>query len=108
MTSDEMMQKCMRGLTQNRNEHIHSRIWRLCPKHRPATKRMVDFATATAVSIFNVGYLKSNLADSLGIKSSASMLKYLAKKDKGMNSPWMRKMRNKKIRRELEYAAGRY
>lgn len=84
-----------------------ARIWRLCPKHCPATKRMVDFAIATAVSIFSVGYLESNLADSLGIESSSSMLKYLTKKDKGMNCPWMRKVRNK-IRRELEYAAGGY
>lgn len=55
LTTDEMMTRCLQGITQNRNEHLHSRIWRICPKHRNASKMLVDFATATAVCNYNVG-----------------------------------------------------
>lgn len=59
--------------------------WRICPKHRPASKGMVDFETATVVSIFNVDYLERNLVDSLGIDASSSVLKYLTEKGESVN-----------------------
>ncbi|KAK8372313.1 hypothetical protein O3P69_019807 [Scylla paramamosain] len=33
LTTDEMMKRCLQGLTQNPNESLHSRIWLHCPKH---------------------------------------------------------------------------
>ncbi|XP_076045369.1 uncharacterized protein LOC143027746 [Oratosquilla oratoria] len=106
LTTDEMMNRCLQGITQNRNEHLHSRVWRICPKHRNASKMLVDFATATAVCNYNVGYSESNLAGLLGIESTLSMEKYLQNLDKMMDSPLKRKMRNKNLQRDLEYAAG--
>ncbi|XP_037799808.1 uncharacterized protein LOC119594791 [Penaeus monodon] len=106
LTTDEMMNRCLQGITQNRNEHLHSRIWRICPKHRNASKMLVDFATATAVCNYNVGYSESNLVGLLGIESTLSMEKYLQNMDKMMDSPFRRKMRNKTLQRDLEYAAG--
>ncbi|KAK3849062.1 hypothetical protein Pcinc_044169 [Petrolisthes cinctipes] len=108
LTSNEMMSRCIQGMTQNRNEHLHSRVWRLCPKHRNASKRMVDFATATAVCNYNVGYVNSSLMETLGIEYTTSIDKYLVAKDKAMDTPIRRKMRNKKLKRELEYAAGAF
>ena len=69
---------------------------------------LVDFATATAVCNYNVGYSESNLTPLLGIESTFSMEKYLQNKDKTMDSPFKRKMRNKNLQRDLEYAAGRF
>ncbi|KAK3888123.1 hypothetical protein Pcinc_007805 [Petrolisthes cinctipes] len=108
LTSNEMMSRCIQGMTQNRNEHLHSRVWRLCPKHRNASKRMVDFATATAVCNYNVGYVNSSLMETLGIEYTTSIDKYLVAKDKAMDTPIRRKMRNKKLKRELEYASGAF
>ncbi|KAK3873732.1 hypothetical protein Pcinc_021268 [Petrolisthes cinctipes] len=108
LTSNEMMSRCIQGMTQNRNEHLHSRVWRLCPKHRNASKRMIDFATATAVCNYNVGYVNSSLMETLGIEYTTSIDKYLVAKDKAMDTPIRRKMRNKKLKRELEYAAGAF
>ena len=108
LTSDELMTRCLQGMTQNRNEHLHSRIWRICPKHRNASKMIVDFACATAVCNYNVGYSASSLTGILGIESTLSMEKYLQTQDVAMDSPYRRKMRNNKIRRDLEYAAGKF
>jgi len=67
---------------------------------------LVDFATATAVCNYNVGYSEGNLVGLLGIESTLSMEKYLQNMDKMMDSPFRRKMRNKTLQRDLEYAAG--
>ena len=44
-TSDDMMIKCFRGATQNPNESLHSRIWRMCPKHKNTRRRHLDSVT---------------------------------------------------------------
>lgn len=106
LTTDEMMSRCIKGLTQNRNEHLHSRIWRLCPKHRNASPRMIKFATVTAIANYNAGYLGSNFNHLLGIDFTTSMETYLKERDNKMDSPIRRKMRKKFIRKALDYAAG--
>lgn len=78
----------------------------MCPKHVNASKMMVDFATATAVCDYNVGYVESSLFQPLGIKPTVSVKKYLEQKNVSMDSPYKRKTRNKNMRRDLEYAAG--
>ncbi len=69
---------------------------------------MINFASATAVCNYNVGYTESSLTGILGIESTLSMEKYLQTKDVAMDSPYRRKLRNKNIRRDLEYAAGKF
>ncbi|KAK3882886.1 hypothetical protein Pcinc_012755 [Petrolisthes cinctipes] len=102
------MSRCLQGLTQNRNEHLHSRIWKMCHKHRSVFKRSVDFATATATCNYNVGYLESNLTHLLGIQYTHAMDKYLKHKDTCLDAPIKRKMRKARVRKELEYAAGAF
>ena len=69
---------------------------------------MVTFATATAVANYHVGYVASNFAEVLGIIPTVEMKKYLENNDKVMDSPYRRKMRNKKLQKDLEYAAGAF
>lgn len=109
LTRDDLLKKCLAGLTQNRNEHLHSRIWRICPKHRNASPRMIRFATATAIANYNAGYIGSNINHLLGVELTTSMEAYLQQKDETMDSPIRRKRRNKMIRKGLEeYASGRF
>ena len=49
---------------------------------------LVDFATATAIGNYNVGYSESTLAGLLGIESTLSMEIYLQNKDKTMDFPF--------------------
>lgn len=95
-------------MIQNRNEHLHSRVWNICPKHRNASKRIVDFTTATAISNYNVGYVGSSVTEILGIEYTVAMDKYLIAKNVSIDTPIRRKMRNNKIRRDLEYAPGAF
>lgn len=100
-TTDEMITKCLKGRTQNCNEHLHSRIWRIYFKQRNDSKRMVDFAAATAVCNY-VGYLSSDITDRLAIKFITTVEKYLNPRDAAKDIPYRRKQRNSRIRRDLE------
>ena len=73
-----------------------------------ASKRMIDFAVATAVARYNAGYIEASLCEKLGVQMSQGVLKYLEKQDKKMDTPSRRKMRKRVLRRELEYAAGAF
>ena len=53
LTAPELLQRCLKGLTQNA-EAIHSTIWSRCPKHLFAGRRRVEIATI-AVGNFNSG-----------------------------------------------------
>lgn len=107
LTTDDMMTRCLRGKTQNPNESLHHRIWRYCPKHKNATKEMLDFATAQAVSNFNGGYLSSDLCSKLGVAFTDKNYKYLTKENTKMDRPIKKKIRSKQLQKDLEaYASG--
>lgn len=59
LASNELLQRCMRCLTQNSNESLHSMIWSKCSKDASASLQRVTIAVAGAVSEFNLGTLKS-------------------------------------------------
>lgn len=59
LASNELLQRCMRCLTQNSNESLHSMIWSRCSKDASASLQRVTIAVAGAVSEFNLGTLKS-------------------------------------------------
>ena len=65
-------------------------------------RRIVEFATAMAVANFNVGYVASNLADILGIEITSSMEKDLAAREAKIDTPYRWKMRNAKLRKDLQ------
>ena len=73
-----------------------------------ATKRKVDFATAVAVMEYNNGYVASNLYWKLDLPYSALLDKVLKNKDKKMSRPLVKKMRNKRLQRELYYSPGNF
>ena len=55
LTSDALLSRCLRGMTQNANESLHSQIWQRCPKHTFAGRGRVEIATISAVANFNSG-----------------------------------------------------
>ena len=107
LTTDEMMNRFLRGMTQDRNESLHAKIWKICPKHKNATVMIVNFATATAVAHYNAGHEESNLCNIFGVPTPSSLKKYLQQKDVIMNIPYKRKTKNKRMRKDLgDYAVG--
>lgn len=68
LTTDDIITWCLKGMTQNRTEHLHSHVRKMCPKLKPASTWIVEFATANAVSDYNVGYVAICLVELLGIQ----------------------------------------
>ncbi|GFS62304.1 uncharacterized protein TNCV_5031681 [Trichonephila clavipes] len=59
LASNELLQRCIRCVTQNANESLHSIIWGKCSKETSATLRRVTIAVCDAVCEFNFGTKKS-------------------------------------------------
>ena len=99
----------MKGMTQNRNEHLHSKIWKITLKHRGASPRIIKFAATTAVALHNAGYEGGFFSALLNTDLTSSMQAYLQRMDKNMDTPVRRKMKQKFVRKTLvDYAAGRF
>lgn len=68
LASDEILNRCKSGKTQNSNESVHSTIWKYCPKDTFMSKRRVELAAVSAISQFNMGCeasLSLKLSDSI-------------------------------------------
>ena len=61
LTKDDLMKKCMSGMTQNHNESFHSLLWSKCPKTVFHSRTRVEVATSLAVGEWNVGSLGTQL-----------------------------------------------
>lgn len=55
LTETSLLERCLKGLTQNANESLHSFIWRKCYKARSVSRRIVEAAVAEGVCEFNFG-----------------------------------------------------
>ncbi|XP_046679422.1 uncharacterized protein LOC124366865 [Homalodisca vitripennis] len=55
LTETSLLERCLKGQTQNANESLHSFIWRKCDKARSVSRRIVEAAVAEGVSEFNFG-----------------------------------------------------
>ena len=100
LSSESNMIK-LREKTQNPNESLHSRVWLRCPKHLNASEMRLDFAAAIAITINNSGYEEGNLHTKLGLPFPDNLAKHLKTLHTQMNAPRKRKMKNKRLEREL-------
>ena len=55
LSSEELLQACMSGSTQNNNEAFHSQVWLRCNKAIFVGRTRVEIATALAVCEWNRG-----------------------------------------------------
>ncbi|GFW05536.1 uncharacterized protein TNCV_437171 [Trichonephila clavipes] len=72
LASNELLQRCIRCVTQNANENLHIIIRGKCSKETSATLRRVTIAVCDAVCEFNFGTKKSleNLQKENGLASN--------------------------------------
>nr|XP_042913580.1 uncharacterized protein LOC122273614 [Parasteatoda tepidariorum] len=59
LASEEILKRCVAGKTQNRNESLHSCIWRKCPKEVFVSKKRLEIAVFEAVEEYNLGHVRS-------------------------------------------------
>ncbi|CAB4038257.1 Hypothetical predicted protein, partial [Paramuricea clavata] len=55
LSETNLLSRCVRGATQNRNECINSLVWIRCPKHKFHGRKIVRFAVASAVCHYHGG-----------------------------------------------------
>lgn len=75
LTEEKLLQRCVKGQTQNAAESLNSKIWLLCPKTKFATRTVVQTATAIAVLWFNQGHSGfEKVLQELGVLPSKELL----------------------------------
>lgn len=68
LSTNDLLERCTGGNTQNSNECLNSCIWKLAPKHLHCGAKTVEIATYIGVSLFNEGYSALlHIMDTLGI-----------------------------------------
>jgi len=56
LSSENLLQQCIGGFTQNNNESLNALIWSFAPKCVFSGTKTVEIASYLAASIFNEGY----------------------------------------------------
>ena len=51
----DLLEKCLKGITQNANESLNHMVWERCPKATFCSKIRIETAVAEAVCCFNTG-----------------------------------------------------
>ncbi len=81
--SEQLLEKCVDGYTQNANEALHNIVWRFCPKGLFLYNVGVDIVCALAVSCFNDGVSSlSDLVELHQLESTHIGKNFLRKKDR--------------------------
>ncbi|CAH3152730.1 unnamed protein product [Pocillopora meandrina] len=55
LSETKLLQRCVRGATQNRNECINGLVWARCPKHKHHGAKVIRCAVASTVCHFHSG-----------------------------------------------------
>ncbi|XP_077494020.1 uncharacterized protein LOC144104733 [Amblyomma americanum] len=89
----KLLQRCLRGKTQNNNESLHSLIWSLAPKERHASLFSVQAAVAEAVVRFNAGNLKASfqILSELSMNPGQHNIRRMTEKDRRRTAESARK-----------------
>ena len=83
LTKDELLNRCLRGLTQNQNEAVNGVLWSRCPKTKFCSKTKVELAVSETICHFNAGSVEdASLHIEYGSNVSANMLQSLQFIDK--------------------------
>ena len=83
LTNKNLLEKCLKGLTQNANESFNNLIWNRCPKGSFCGKIRIVSAVAESVAVFKCGAsAKVSIIQASGIKDiGANSLFSLRKAD---------------------------
>ena len=69
----ELLSKCIGHNTQNPNESFHSKIWKLCHKHKYAGSRILQFAMCQSILYHHLGYKDGNILNHFEIEITKEM-----------------------------------
>ena len=68
LSDTKLLERCIRGTTQNPNECINGTVWVHCPKHKHHGAKVVRYAAASAICHFHKGAeCRNEIMDKLSI-----------------------------------------
>ena len=84
LADKSLLERCLKGKTQNPNKSLHSKIWAKCPKTEFVGQQWVLSATCAAVAEFNSGVevTMRHLCDNMGIASGERLIASAEKADR--------------------------
>ncbi|XP_068212243.1 uncharacterized protein [Palaemon carinicauda] len=99
LTTDELLERCLKGRTQNINESFNGKLWAKCPKTKFQGLQRVIAAFQIVASEHNSGYEESSLVPQI---SGAPPGKAQAQQEKERLKQSLRgKIESKKVRKRL-------
>ena len=86
LTRTDLLEKCLKGRTQNPNESYHSKIWSKCSKTKFASAARVRFCTQVTALDHIFGYEASHLLNTMA-PTTRPAIKQLRTQDAARLSP---------------------
>ena len=82
LSQDNLLSRCLKGITQNQNEAINGMLWSKCPKIKFCGARKVTIAVCETIALFNTGAAsKAIVMDIFGITPGSNTMKALRLQD---------------------------
>ncbi|KAG0728328.1 hypothetical protein GWK47_032712 [Chionoecetes opilio] len=98
-TSRDILERCVRGLTQNANESFNSKIWSRARKAKFAGFKRLSFVAESAILNHNFGYQEASLMKSFKVNSK-TLRKFFSQQDKERRRHSKGKLQPKAKKRE--------
>ena len=109
LAKTELLERCLKGETQNRNESLHGKLWGHLSKVNLYGFRTCQYSTALTLVHHNFGHTRVNMPSLLGIISNENIMKSLESRDEERRRVSARPSRPKGKRKrtdDSEYLAG--
>lgn len=87
LTTPALLERCLKGHTQNRNESLHSKLWIHVNKAKFAGQRRVRFMAQLTVLEHNIGYEHTRFIAAVGFPSTTQAAITRHKMDEAKISP---------------------
>lgn len=82
LSKDDLLIRCLKGITQNQNEAANGVLWSKCPKTKFCGARRVRISACETIAAFNTGAASKAVAlDLCGVTPGAHTMKALSKQD---------------------------
>ena len=108
LTEPGLLSRCLKKETQNRNESMHSKLWRMCLKVKFAYLRRAVFAARITSLQHNCGKVEGNVLVALGLIPRTSVATRKRKEVTPVKPPPAKKTRRSHEEPSTSYAPGEF
>lgn len=108
LSSTGLLERCVRGLTQNKNESFHSKMWARARKTKFEGLHRISFVARSAILDHNCGYQRASLLTRLGMTSPGMMatLRFQDNERKRTGTPTAKKVKKREALSTKDYKPG--